>query len=285
MQLRNVGIRVDSESLTLFRRPSVRSGQQTPACKHRFFTSALLIAIFALAPVPSYADSSKSDLRLAVINDVPSTRLAIQLLSAAYEKLGIRIETSIFPSRRALLMADQGRVDGDLFRVEEVASQYPNLIQVPYPLMQGRLLAIVSAPHGDHLPKVVSRPLVAAVRRGVIIAETTANRLDMKPVLANSYRKMKDLLEPGRVDLMLVSDIEGLSPANNSDWRSLVILSEPIIRFSLFHYLHRHHSELAMPLANVLRRMDHSGERSQIVEEARGNIKFKRWWDGAEYRP
>lgn len=272
MQLRNLGIRVDSESLTLLRRPSVRSSQQTPACKHRLFTSALLIAIFAMASAPSYASSNKSDLRLAVINDVPSTQLAIQILSAAYEKLGIRIETSVFPSRRALLMADQGRVDGDLFRVEEVASQYPNLIQVPYPLMQGHLLAIVSAPHGDHLPEVVSRPLVAAVRRGVIIAETTANRLGMKPILANSYRQMKDLLEQGRVDLMLVSDIEGLSPANNSDWRSLVILSEPITRFSLFHYLHRHHLELALPLADVLRRMDHSGERSRIVEEARGNI-------------
>jgi polar amino acid transport system substrate-binding protein len=277
MQLRNLGIRVDRESLTLLRRPSVRSGQQTPASKHRLFTSALLIAIFALASAPSYAGSTKSDLRLAVINDVPSTQLAIRILNAAYEKLGIRIETSVFPSRRALLMADQGRVDGDLFRVEEVASQYPNLIQVPYPLMQGRLLAIVSAPHEDHFPNVVGRPLVAAVRRGVIIAETTAKELGMKPILANSYRQMKNLLEQGRVDVMLLSDIEGLSPASNSEWNDLVILSDPVTRFYLYHYLHRHHSELAIPLAKALRELDLGGEKTRLIEKARAKPDLEQW--------
>lgn len=93
MQLRNLSIRVDSGSLTLLRKPSVSSGQQTPACKNRLFTSALLIAIFSLAPAPSYPDSSGSGLRLAVINDVPSSQLAIQLLSAAYEKLGQKTQS------------------------------------------------------------------------------------------------------------------------------------------------------------------------------------------------
>lgn len=141
-------------------------------------------------------------------------------------------------------MADEGLVDGDLFRVEEVASRYPNLTQVPYPLMQGSLLAIVPPGQGDQFPQATDKPLLAAVRRGVIIAETTANRLGMEPVLANSYAQMKGLLERGRVDLLLVSDIEGLSPANNSEWRDLVILSEPVTRFSLFHYLNRRHAGL-----------------------------------------
>lgn len=81
----------------------------------------------------------------------------------------------------------------------------------------------------------------------------------MEPVLANSYAQMKGLLERGRVDLLLVSDIEGLSPANNSEWRDLVILSEPVTRFSLFHYINRRHVALAVPLANALKELDRNG--------------------------
>lgn len=238
----------------------------------------VLIILLALTPTLSHSESSERLLRLAVINDVPSTQLAIQLLSAAYGKLGIRIETSIFPSRRALLMADQGSVDGDLFRVEEVASEYPNLAQVPYPLMEGRLLAILPSSHeGDSLPEVVGRPLAAAVRRGVIIAERTANRLGMTPVLANSYQQMKGLLDRGRVDLLLVSDIEGLSPAKSSEWRDLVILSEPVTRFSLFHYLNRRHSDLAVPLANALKELDRKGLKARLVEEAQARPELEQW--------
>ena len=235
------------------------------------------IILFALAPISSHSNSSERALRIAVINDIPSTQLAIQVLSAAYEKLGIRMETSTLPSRRALLMADRGQVDGDLFRMEEIASQYPNLTQVPYPLMRGRLLGIVAPPHADHLPKVDDRPLLVAVRRGVLVAEITAKRLGMTPVLANSYQQMKSLLDQGRVDLMLVSDIEGLSPSNNSEWRDLVILSEPVTQFSLFHYLNRHHSYLATPLAEALRELDRSGEKERLIEKARRNLKLKKW--------
>jgi hypothetical protein len=237
---------------------------------------AFLILMLGLGPAQVTAEPPERVFRLSVINDVPSTHLAVRLLTAAYKQLGITLETTIVPSRRALFLADEGRVDGDLFRVEEVASQYPGLVQVPYPLMQGRLLAIV--PSGQkELPLSNGKPVVAAVRRGVIIAETTASRLGMEPVLANSYEQMRGLLERGRVDLLLVSDIEGLSPTNDEKWRDLAVLPEPVTRFSLFHYLNRKHSELVHPLADIFRELDQNGSKARFVEQARNLEQPESW--------
>lgn len=232
----------------------------------------LTITLLALAPVSAYAESSPVVLRIAAIYDVPSTRLAIDLLDIAYGKLGRRLETSFFPSRRALRMADEGLLDGDLFRVESVAKQYPNLVQVPYPLLEGRLMAIVADPATNQLPDTQGRPLTVAVRRGVIIAEMTAERLGMVPFPADSYRQMRALLERRRVDLILVSDIEGLSPSNDTNWNNLGVLPEPVTHFTLYHYLHRRHSHLAQPLADALRELDYSGEKSRIVKQIHHQI-------------
>ncbi|TVP61208.1 MAG: hypothetical protein EA349_00530, partial [Halomonadaceae bacterium] len=198
----------------------------------------LAVILFALIPTTSHSESATRVFQVAVIDDVPSTQAATRILSAAYGKLGIHMETTITPSRRALLLADQGLVDGDLFRVEAVAQQYPNLVQVPYPLLQGQLIAVVAPQHDNQLPDIDDRPLEVAVRRGVIIAETTAQNLGMKLVLTDSYRQMRILLERGRVDLLLVSDIEGLSPLYLSAWGHLGRVPDPVAQFTLYHYLH-----------------------------------------------
>ncbi|MGM0570296.1 hypothetical protein [Marinobacter sp.] len=206
------------------------------------------------------------DLQFAVIFDVPGTTLAVQLLAAAYDNLGIVLTTREVPSRRALMMADNGQVDGDLFRIAEVGDRYPNLVRVPYPLLEAKLHAVSRFPgdrllvgNGDWKPRV-------AVRRGVLIAEQTAEDLGMVLVHADSYQQMQALLDWGRVDLALVSSIESLSPLDDERWDHLHIIPEPVTRFTLYHYLHRRHANLAEPLAKALEQLDRSGEKARIAE-------------------
>lgn len=222
-----------------------------------------------VAPLNLSADAEPEVLRLAAIGDVPSTDLAIQLLGAAYGQLGIEVTAVVVPSRRALLIANNGEVDGDLFRIEELESRAPNLIKVPYPLMEGRLLAVVRG--SGQITEQEGRLPRVAVRRGVVIAESTAKELGMTPVVANSYAQMRSLLERRRVDLALVSEIEGYSPLNEDGWGTYSVLSEPVARFTLHHYLHRRHANLVAPLAEALKMQDASGDKNRILERARKN--------------
>lgn len=84
----------------------------------------------------------------------------------------------------------------------------------------------------------------------------------MKPILANSYRQMKDLLEQKRVYFLLVSDIEGLSSANDCEWGDLVILSDPVTLFPPLSLLAPTSFRAGIPLAQALRELDLGGEKA-----------------------
>src|SRR5690554_6053390 len=122
-------------------------------------------------------------LRFAIIKDVPSTAAAEALLRSAYRQLDVEIITHRLPSRRALMMADRGQLDGDLFRIDVAAEQAPNLVRVPYPLLQGRLLAMTNLSGVRHLEELhtwPNRPFTVVVRRGVLVAERAAEALGGK---------------------------------------------------------------------------------------------------------
>lgn len=230
--------------------------------------SRTLLITFLLASQATAHASPPEPLRFAIIDDVPSTHMAVHLLSAAYEELGLSLTTRKVPSRRALLLADMGEVDGDLFRIASIGDQYPNLVRVPHPLLEGQLLAVTANPTLTglrSLDETDTTRLRVAVRRGVVIAEQTAEALDMELVRADNYAQVRALLEWQRVDLALVADIEGLSPLNDPSWNALYVFPEPVTRFQLFHYLHRKHAELAEPLGTALENLERSGERKRIT--------------------
>ncbi|MEX2476021.1 substrate-binding periplasmic protein [Marinobacter sp.] len=232
-------------------------------------TLVMLTAWSAIvATSPASAEQRPDTLRLAVIDDVPSTHMAYELVRAAYDQLGITVETVVVPSRRALALADAGGVDGDLFRIKGMADQYANLVQVPYPLLQGRLLAVVRDDSDIQTIETSSRPLTVAIRRGVIIAERAAKSEGMSPQFARNYRQIRQMLDWGRVDVGLVSDIEGHSPLNNPEWDHLRALPVPVAHFTLFHYVHRRHEHLVKPLAEALEKLHNDGEKRKIFETA-----------------
>lgn len=230
----------------------------------RILLIATALAIPSMAPATAYADGHENSMYIAVIDDIPSTTMAVRLLELAYQRLGLEMKTLVAPSRRALMMADNGKLDGDLFRIESVAADYPNLIQVDYPLLEGGLFAVMRNPAAQTMPEPGDEPLQVAVRRGVIIAEQTAEELGMDPLHSESYEQMRQLLERGRVELALASDIEGLSPLTSDRWSQFTVLPEPVIRFKLYHYVNRRHGSLASELARVLEELELEGVKDDI---------------------
>jgi hypothetical protein len=241
------------------------------------FCAGILAGLSQL-PAALAASERPDEVRIAVIDDVPSTTAAVQILETAYQRLDINMTTLVAPSRRALLMADSGKLDGDLFRIETVADGYPNLVRVGFPLLKGKFHVVVRNREIQELPEShADDPLKVAVRRGIIIAENTAKALGMEPIHAESYEQVRTLLEMRRVDLAFVASIEGITPLVNSEWHHLHILPEPVASFTLHHYLNRHHVELAEELAEVLAQLEQEGVRDQILRTVRGQQKDEEW--------
>lgn len=206
---------------------------------------------------------------IAVIEDIPATRAAVELLQEAYRVNGHELRPQLVPSQRALFMAENGLVDGDLFRIEGITAEHPNLVPVPYPLMQGHVIALLARTGNECAEQLPTGPLVAAVRRGVIIEKRAALSLGVTPVYTGSYTQIEMLLDSGRVDLALISEIEGISPLTGHNLNKYQKLCNPITHFTLFHYLHRRHAELANTLADALEQLDTSGEKQEILNTFR----------------
>lgn len=120
--------------------------------------------------------------------------------------------------------------------------------------------------------KLLDGPLIVAIRRGVIIEKRTALSLGMIPVYTGSYAQTEMLLDAGRVDLALLSEIEDISPLPKRALKNRQKLCAPVAHFTLFHYLHRRHAELANTLADALEQLETSGEKSRIIERAHKQI-------------
>ncbi|PAU80543.1 hypothetical protein CK501_08905 [Halovibrio salipaludis] len=216
----------------------------------RFALLVPALVLGAISSPESNGDFATDRVEVAVIEDVPSTCAALRIVKAAYQQLGISVDTLQVPSRRALFLAEQGRVDADLFRTPMVGEEKENLIRVPYPLLQGRLMAVF--PEADVGDEPAFSGKRVAVRRGVLIAERTAERLGMDLARTRNYEQSLNLLEHRRVDMALVSHIEGGSPLGESKWARFHIHPEPVARFTLYHYVHRRHADLVEPLAEIM---------------------------------
>lgn len=204
---------------------------------------------------------------IAVIEDIPATRIAVDLLQEAYRITGHELRPQLVPSQRALFMAENGLVDGDLFRIEGIEAEHPNLVPVPYPLLRGNVIVLLARAGNGCAKELPDGSLVAAVRRGVIIEKQTAQALGLTTVDTGSYTQVEMLLDSGRVDLALISEIENISPLAPRTIENHQKLCEPVAHFTLFHYLHRRHAELANNLADALEQLHTSGAKQRIIRQ------------------
>lgn len=227
-----------------------------------------VLAAFLIIPAGSSAELPDR-VQIAAIFDDPTTAAASAILKLAYQRLGVEASTLITPSLRALMMADTGLLDGDLFRIDHAAQLYPNLLRVEYALFHGTLQAVVRKNEEHLLDLPPEQTRAVAVRRGNIISGLTAKNMGMTPVYANSNKQALSLLESKRVDVALFTFIEQFDPIAQKDLTGLHLIEEPLATFELYHYLNRRHGELARALPEVLRKIEEDGTKKQILDSFR----------------
>ena len=89
-----------------------------------------LINIFGLLILTSSALIAEP-LRFAQITNSPDQVVGAAVLTVVYAKAGIPIQIIPLSGKRALLESSQGRLDGEVHRIQEIGSLYPDLIKVP----------------------------------------------------------------------------------------------------------------------------------------------------------
>ena len=228
--------------------------------QRRFLLQASLLAIL---PPLAYGQSQPVMKISTLVGDDPAATLSEHILREAYQRLGRAVTVHRLPGERTLMYANEGRMDGELYRKLGLDREYPNLVIVPVPLQTYELVIFT---RGTSFPVngwESLRPYTLGFVRGNKIVQE--NTRDMKtepvPTLSHAFEK----LNMGRTDLVLGHRASGLAVVKSLQLDGITILEPPLASFPVYHYVNKKHAALVPELTRVLRQMqaDRSMERIQ----------------------
>ena len=228
----------------------------------------LCAAICLMAAVPVQGGEK---LTFSAIEATFNTRISTQVMTEAYRRMGIEISVAEYPGKRALLYANLGETDGELFRIAGIEERYRNLIRVP--VVINRLDGMVYT-KGMHFPVdgwESLRPYRVGVRRGILYSEKGTS--GMGPFVANSYEGLFDALDKGVVDLAVMPRVNGLANWEKLQTMGIRMLEPPVHSEPMYHYLHKRHAELAPALTKALRQMEEEGLIQGIRERSLSTLR------------
>lgn len=198
---------------------------------------------------------------VAAANTV-DTVISEVILRKAYARLGYRVEIAKYPGERALKLADGGRADGDVQRIDGLGRHYPNLVQLRPAInyIEGSAFTAGKALTINGWDSL--RPYRIGLIRGIKFAEL--NTVGMNRDLVGDYGALFKMLRKGRFELGVSPRLNGLYQLKRLHIEGIAPLEPPVARFDLYHYLHRSRTELAPKLEAIFRDMQASGELSAI---------------------
>lgn len=189
----------------------------------------------------------------------PVHTILIDLYSQALAPLGYQVLLVYRPSRRGLVDAAAGQLDGDCARTPQVEDhQNYAMIRVPQPLWHITLYAWSYNPALQDLPAdaLLNGPYKLAYVRGNLTAEKllkgrpTGSSLDV--LTPEQGLKM---LSARRIDALLGVRVLVESAQRELQPDRRLFASAPLAQFSAYLYLHPRHRDLAGPMAEQLARL------------------------------
>ena len=225
---------------------------------------AILLALPYTGIGASSNNAEAATIRLVAAANTADTAVSEVILGKAYARLGYRLEVARYPAERALRLADAGRADGDVQRIDGLASHYPNLLQLKPAInyIEGSAFTADRAISIEGWESL--RPYRIGFIRGIKFAELNTVGMDRHPV--GDYQALFKMLIKGRFDLGVSPRLNGLYQLKQLGLEGVTPLDPPLARFDLYHYLHRSHAQLAPKLEAVFREMQASGELTAIRE-------------------
>lgn len=193
----------------------------------------------------------------------PAATVSELVLREAYRRLGREVAVHRLPGERALMYANSGKMDGELYRKLGLERQYPNLVIVPVPLLTFELVIFSRGTSFVVNGWDSLRPYTIGFVRGNKIAEENTKGMRVEPVpnLEQAFSK----LVKGRTDLVLSHRASGMAVVRSLKLEGITMLQPPLAAFPAYHYVNVKHAALVPELTRVLKQMqaDRTIERIQ----------------------
>lgn len=230
----------------------------------------LALALASLAQMLWGSSPAEAQSRLVLVTppNTVDTVISEVITRTAYRRIGIEVTIRKFPGERALRMANSGKADGEVQRINGISATYHNLIQV-HPAINFIEGAVFTGSKSFAVKGWESlRPYRIGYIRGIKFAERNTTNMDSSPV--SDYTRLFQMIRKNRFDIAVSPRLNGLYQMKQLGIHDIRELKPAIMRFDLFHYLHHKHAALVPKISAVFSAMEKSGElarlRKHIIE-------------------
>ncbi len=225
----------------------------------------VLVACFLLVFAPHawvYAQQGKVEtIKLNGVHQYAYSILTSQIISLAYERIGIKTDIQYLPAARALANSSNGEVDGEVARIYRVGELYPNLIRVPAPFLSFKGKVFTNKPH-----VIVKTPTdLAKYRSGIVNGIVFSRELTQhfpRIIMQSAEQLFRMLISHHPdLDLVITTELGGMALLSQKFSTSDIRMAkETLIEIPIYHYLHKSKQSLIPRIEKSLRKMTQSGE-------------------------
>jgi polar amino acid transport system substrate-binding protein len=187
------------------------------------------------------------------------------LAREVFGRVGFDATVVRLPVERALINANAGIEDGDMFRASGFEKDYPNLLPIPEKVLDFDFVAYATR------AEVEVRDWSDLARYGVgyvvgykIFERNVKAARDITTV--RGLDQLFALLVGGRVDVVLLDRWQGLWLAREAGL-AVRALDPPLARVPMFAYLHRRHEALVAPAAAALAEVKRDGTWQRLYDQ------------------
>ncbi len=225
-------------------------------------SSAAVLVAAACLPIGLKPAGAQEHLILVAVPNSAGTAISEVITRKAYKRIGIDVEIRKYPAVRALKLANSGKVDGEVQRIDGITKTYKNLIQVRPAIsyLEGTAFARTTTFVVKGWESL--RPYRIGYTRGIKFVERNVRNMDSKAV--SDYKNLFQMLGKDRFNVIVSARINGLYQIQKLGIRGVRELTPAIMRFDLFHYLHKKHANLVPKISAVFAEMAASGELAAI---------------------
>jgi polar amino acid transport system substrate-binding protein len=226
--------------------------------KPRHDLSRLILALWLTASACFAAEPPT--LVLNEINTTPEWQKFFQTLATeAFRRSGLDIKFVKLPAERALLLANSGEYDGDLFRPAGIEGQYTNLARVPEKLADLELIAMSKDPSIPASFAAIRERSVGYIRGWRVYEEAMAGAKNVTTVI--DHEQLFRLLQLDRIEVALVARWRymNLAPQRMPGSEHFTVLEPALSKRDTFIYLNLRHAAHMPRIAAALRAMRQDG--------------------------
>lgn len=198
-----------------------------------------------------------------LVGNDPATAVAEQIMAEAYRRIGRVLVLHRLPGERTLIEANDGRMDGELYRKLGMERTYPNLIILPVPLLTYEIVIFTRGTEFIVHGWESLRPFTIGFVRGIKIVRE--NTVGMKTEAVATMEQAMQKLTMGRTDVVVGNRLAGMAALQALKLDDVHTLEPALAAFPVYHYLHNKHAALAPDLLAALQAMkaDKTIERMQ----------------------